>query len=212
MHVAAEREAATLRTARDRPPGEGARHFDHILLRIAAVHAQRMQLHQFPRVVLVEATSPRHRLLRRLWQRGILRHALLHRRRASRRLPRIHRPLRRPQRGPSAVGYALPVVEVVEHCGALGHGTEQLAEVAQRMGADRLAVVLGEEIARTILPGEYVEMIFPEIDHHFVELTLADDRARHPTRGEFPHKRVRLSPLLTQGGGIGGTHGAAAAL
>ena len=37
------------------PPGEAARHFDHVLLRISAIDAQRMQFHQLAAVVFIQA-------------------------------------------------------------------------------------------------------------------------------------------------------------
>ena len=80
------------------------------------------------------------------------------------------------------------------------------------MGADRLRVVFRQEIPRAILAGEHVEVVLPEIDHHFVQLTLAHRRARHPARREFAQESVRLTPLLAQRGGIGGRDGAAATL
>ena len=49
-----EREAAALPRVVDRPPREGARDLGHVLLRVAAVHAERVQLHQLAAVVLVE--------------------------------------------------------------------------------------------------------------------------------------------------------------
>src|SRR5215211_5082910 len=54
----------------DRPAGEGARHLLHVLLRVAALDAERVQLHQLARVVLVDAAP--HALLlgaRRLHRR-----------------------------------------------------------------------------------------------------------------------------------------------
>lgn len=80
------------------------------------------------------------------------------------------------------------------------------------MGADRLRVVFRQEIPRAILAGEHVEVVLPEIDHHFVQLTRAHRRARHPARREFAQESVRLTPLLAQRGGIGGRDGAAATL
>ena len=40
--------------AADRPPGERSRHLDDVLLCVAAIDAQRVQLEQLARVVLVE--------------------------------------------------------------------------------------------------------------------------------------------------------------
>ena len=38
----------------DRPAGEAARYLDHVLLRVAAVHSERVELEQLARVVLVQ--------------------------------------------------------------------------------------------------------------------------------------------------------------
>src|SRR5262249_58012038 len=50
-----EREASALPRPIDRPAGERARHFRYVMLCVAAVDAERVQLHQFAPVVLVEA-------------------------------------------------------------------------------------------------------------------------------------------------------------
>ena len=55
VHLRAEDEAAALLRPIDRPAREDARHLDDVLLRVAAVDAERVQLHQLARVVLVEA-------------------------------------------------------------------------------------------------------------------------------------------------------------
>ena len=123
MDIPSEREATTLRAARDGPTRQRARHVDHILLRVAAVYAQRVQLHQLSRVVLVQTTSTRRCLLQWLQWR-VLRDTLRHGCRATGRLTRIQRARCRTQRGTATVGHTLPVVQVVEHGRALGHGAE----------------------------------------------------------------------------------------
>jgi hypothetical protein len=40
----------------DGPPGEATGDFDDVVLRISAVHTQRVKLHQLTRVVLIQAT------------------------------------------------------------------------------------------------------------------------------------------------------------
>ena len=52
-------EAAALPRVVDRPAGERARHFGDVLLRVAAVDAERVQLHQLAAVVLVQPASAR---------------------------------------------------------------------------------------------------------------------------------------------------------
>src|SRR6266566_9345829 len=54
VHLRTENEAATLCRWLDRPAGEGARDVDHVLLRIPAIDAQRVELEQLASVVLVQ--------------------------------------------------------------------------------------------------------------------------------------------------------------
>ena len=94
------------------PAGEAARHFGDVFLRVAAVHAERVQLHQFAPVIFVQAAL--------IFLRALL---------------RIHRRARRPAPAEGAVtrllahralhGLALrgarigaqKIVEVKKHCG-----------------------------------------------------------------------------------------------
>ncbi len=50
-----EEKPAALAGFENRPAGEAARHFGDVVLRVAAVHAERVQLHQLAPVVLVQA-------------------------------------------------------------------------------------------------------------------------------------------------------------
>ena len=52
--VAAKDECHWLVRPVDRPSGQRTRDFLHVLLRIAAVHPERVELHQLARVVLVQ--------------------------------------------------------------------------------------------------------------------------------------------------------------
>src|SRR5688500_7906228 len=60
---------STILSVRQRPPGERTRDFDDVLLGVAAVDANRVQLHQLARVVLVEAIAARTLLALR-WHVG----------------------------------------------------------------------------------------------------------------------------------------------
>src|SRR5207237_9196902 len=55
VHPRTEDEARGVARTVDRPARERARHLGDVLLRVAAVDAERVQLHQLARVVLVEA-------------------------------------------------------------------------------------------------------------------------------------------------------------
>src|SRR5262245_65240969 len=58
VHRGPEEKAPLDPRAIDRPAGEGACDFGDVALRVAAVDAERVQLHQLARVVLVEARLP----------------------------------------------------------------------------------------------------------------------------------------------------------
>src|SRR5215510_5884158 len=58
VHERPEDEAPLDTRTIDRPAGEPARYFGDVALRVAAVHAEGVQLHQLTRVVLVEPRLP----------------------------------------------------------------------------------------------------------------------------------------------------------
>src|SRR5207302_585181 len=92
------------------PAGEGARDFDDILLRVAAIDAQGVQLHQLPRVILIETA----------WAPLCLdRHSAWPACPAAEYSP-PSRSCRR-ERWVNAVGRTLPIVEKEQHRWALGH-------------------------------------------------------------------------------------------
>ena len=55
MAARREPERAILAGMLDRPAGEGARDFGDVVLRVPAVHAERVELHQLAAVVLIQA-------------------------------------------------------------------------------------------------------------------------------------------------------------
>ena len=189
-----EPEAASLARTDDGPAGEGAGDVDHVLLRVAAVHAERVQLHQLAAVVFVEAAL----LPRRV---RVLRRARRRRHREPRADSRVaSRPAEEPGAGPRlrphlvGVGIrALPVVEIEEHRGALGRRAEQIAELAEDVRPDRVALVLGEVLLRRSLTGEHVEVIEPEIGHHFFELAFTVGRPQDLLAGELREHFARLA-------------------
>ena len=72
---------------------------------------------------------------------------------------------------------AHPVVEIKEHGRTFRDRLEQIAKLAEHTRADDVALVLGEHEPRRTLPGVDVEVIEPEIRQHFLQLTLAVNRA-----------------------------------
>ena len=137
---AAEVELAALRFLHG-PAGEAARDFHHVLLRVAAVDAEGVQLQQLARVVFVGLVGVV----------GLLVHA---------------------------------AVEIPEHRGAERGGAEHGGELAERVGADDIAVVGDLEPLGVALGGVNVEVVAPEVDHHLVELALGEDGAQHGAADE----------------------------
>ena len=148
----------------DRPAGERAGDFLHVLLRVAAIDAERMQLHELARIVLIESLARPAYLLRAAPARQSL-------------VADIE------QGATRAVGLAPPVVEIEQHCRTARDGTEEVAELAHRPGTDHVAIVFHQEqpLLRALLR-EDGEVILPERDHHFIELSLADHRAGEQRR------------------------------
>ena len=134
------------------PTSQRSRDVHDVGLRIAAIHAQRMQLHQLSCVVLVDAARG---------ARGCAA-SLGSARRASWGL----------------LSDILPVIEVEEHGRALRGGFEHVAEVTEHIRPDGFAFVLAQVIARRALAGEHVEVVEPEVDQHFLQLPLAVEGAQ----------------------------------
>ena len=154
--------AAALARIADRPAGERARDLGHVLLRVAAVDAQRVQLHQLAAVVLVQPSFL---------------------------------PVARPSSGSRArtsgvrIG-AHPVVEIEQHRRTLRRRFEQIAELAEDVRPDRVALVGREQESIAPLPRVDVEMVEPEIGEHFLQLPLAVDRAKQLLLGELGHHLI----------------------
>ena len=64
--------------------------------------------------------------------------------------------------------YGLPVIEIEQHCRALGGGFEEIFEFAEDVGADDVAFVFGDEVAVGAFIEVDVEVVEPEIGEDFV--------------------------------------------
>ena len=84
--------------------------------------------------------------------------------------------------------HALPVVQIEEHRRALRHGAEQIAEPAEDVRPDRVALVLRQVGAHRALAGEDVEVVEPEVDEHFLELARRVDGAQDLLLAELVHR------------------------
>jgi hypothetical protein len=187
----AEDEGSAVARGVDRPPGQRTCDIDDILLRIAAVDAEGVELEKLASVVLVES-YPTSRLRRR----RVARH-----RRGPPCAPRRH-PRGDEGRTPG-LDAADGVVEIDEHRRALRHRAEQVAEIAEGMRTDR-ALVVGEVIARLALAGEHGEVVLPEVHHDFLELTLREERTRHARGLDLGANALCIHHRATIGDTVGG--------
>src|SRR5690349_11152818 len=172
------------------PSGERARDFLHVLLGVPAVDAERVQFHQLASVVLVQAATAA--LLRLLEDPLALFRCRVHQTLANRRRqlpagtyaaePTATWTARLSERRMCAVRRALPVVEKEQHRRTLSDRAEQVAELAERIRTNHVAVVLRQIEARLAFPGKNAEVILPKIDHHLVQLALGRHRARQLSR------------------------------
>ena len=98
----------------------------------------------------------------------------------------------------------LRVVKIEQHRRVMRGGAQQVAETAERVGADRFRLIGADPQPVEALAGEHVEMVVPEIDHHLLQLARAVERAPQP-RGLrlFEDHAGLLAPrLLRLGGGL----------
>ena len=172
----------------DRPTGEAARHLGDIFLRVAAVDAERVQLHQFAAVVFVEAARTFFRLLRA--------------RSGSAEASPVRLLARCSLCGCTGCGVRIGtqiVVEIKKHRRAFRSGIEQVFEFFERVRLDDVAFVGRHEPFHVALAGEHVEMVEPEIVHNLLELAFAVDREGDLGHREFFSDALRFVTVVGDG-------------
>ncbi len=88
-------------------------------------------------------------------------------------------------RGSEALAGRGPVVEVEEHRRVVGHRAEQVAEGAEEVGADRVALVGRDQPPHRPLVRRDVEVVEPEVDQRLLELAPALGGADEPRGDEL---------------------------
>jgi len=142
-----------------------------------------VQLHDLARVVFIQAAGAVLILLRP----G--RHLINHTEGAAPELP----PPVPVDRQLGVGAHALPVVQVEEHGRTLGCGHQQVFKPAQDVRADHVALVRRDHVTVGAFVDENVEVVVPEIGHHFVELALAVEGAQQLCLRELAaHHRLRV--------------------
>ena len=111
-----------------------------------------MQLHEFARIVFIEA------FIRSV---GLGRLAGLH-------------------SGGNGIGPdADPVVQVIQHRRALRGSHQEIMELAQRVRTDCIALVAGHQVGIDVFIEKDVEVVVPEIGHHLFKLARAVNGAQN---------------------------------
>ncbi|EDS99915.1 conserved hypothetical protein [Burkholderia ambifaria IOP40-10] len=151
-HERAGRRIAGLRpaSAGDAPAGQRTREFRHVRLRIAGPYAERMQLHDLAREVLVE-TAPRRRIT------GFGAH-----------------------RGRTVGADRASLVEEQLHRGMLLDGDEHVLEAAQHVLADRVPLERACVCGDLPLVDRHREMVRPEMHETLDERRGRGERAVQP--------------------------------
>src|SRR5580693_1965836 len=158
-------EAATQVWLLQGPSGENARYLGYILLSVAAIHAESVQFHEFAAVVFVESVALAF---------GLVGLAVI----AYSSLPVIIGSLGNAVGDVGVRSDAQPVIKIKQHGWTLCGRDQQVLKLAEGMRANDVAFVAGEQVVLRALANEYVEVIKPEVGHHFLQLAIAVDGAQ----------------------------------
>src|ERR1041385_3622005 len=74
------------------------------------------------------------------------------------------------------------IVQIDKHRGALRSCHQEVVKFSEHVGANRMHLVIGGEPTVGILSPKNIEVVEPEIGHHFLELPLAVYRANELLR------------------------------
>src|SRR5262249_14749958 len=70
----------------------------------------------------------------------------------------------------------LPVVQVKQHCRMPRRCEQHVLEVSKNVRTDGIALITGQQQATGSLAIEHIEMVHPEVNQHFLELTVRINR------------------------------------
>jgi len=89
-----------------------------------------------------------------------------------------------------------PVIQVEQHRGTFRCGAKQVAKFPHGVRANRVALVFRDEPAVGALGCENIEVVVPEIHHHFLQLAFAVNGARHLGHRKLGDDALRQANLL----------------
>ena len=172
-----------------RPVGKGPGHLDNIVLRIAAVDAERVKLEELAGEILIQSSRPVV-LLRSLHPPGTSSSASTPSSRGPTELGHPH-VSRRPH---PVVRGRLGIVEIQQHGRMGGRLDQELSETSQHARPDGIALI-GQQMGSSLIVGHRnVEVVEPEVGEHRLELTLRVHSLKQFVRHELPNQLL-LSPV-----------------
>src|SRR2546425_8592816 len=141
------------------PSGKTSRALSDIFLSVAAVDSERVQFHKLAPVVFIQAGTPSLALPYNRWTVSCA--------------PAIA--FRHSVCNLGVRSYAQPIIQVEEHRRALRSRDQQILEFSQRMRANHITLVAGQQVAVSAFSDKDVEVVEPEVGHHLLQLRLAVD-------------------------------------
>src|SRR5258707_11901812 len=186
--IAVSEATAALRLV-NAPTGTDFGQFGHVFLRVAAINTQRVQLHDFARIVFVQPTGPVLLLFVALLLLPPRKSAVVETAPGTLAWP-INGQLRiRP--------HALPVVQVEQHGRALRRAYQQVFEFSQHVRTDHITLVSRDHVPVRAFADKNVEVVVPEVGHDLFKLAVAIDGAQQLGLGQFaPDYNLRLDNRL----------------
>src|SRR2546430_7330134 len=147
VHTLFESKAAALFGLLQSPSGENSRDLSDIFLSVAAVDSERVQFHKLAPIVFIQAGTPSL--------------ALLYNQRTVSCAPSIA--FRHSVRNIGVRSHAQPIVQIEQHRRTLRSRDQQVLKFSQRMRANHVPLIAGQQVAVGALADEYVEVVGPNV-------------------------------------------------
>ena len=92
---------------------------------------------------------------------------------------------RNPERRLGVWAFALPVVQIEQHCRALRRRQQQVLKLSQHVRTNDIPFVRGNQVVVRALPDKNVEVVEPEIGEDLFQLPVTVNRAQQLRRLHF---------------------------
>src|SRR6266700_4544101 len=177
-----ETEVSTFARLANCPAREDARYFRDIILRVTAIDAEGVQFHQLASVVFIQAVTIGFALR---WPLVFGKTGCSETSSASVSSTTVPRVAPQSKRLIRIRSNAQPVIKIKEHGRALRSGHQQIFKLSERVRTNHVALIARDQVTIRAFAYEHVEVVEPEIGHHFLELALAVGGAQELGLHEF---------------------------